>query len=156
MAPPKGIEFCWYWLEKLYSPMRSRIAANGRKRDHFPGLLLQHMADEIFLMQSLHDDHHAAVGLVIETAEQGVVVPVVDGLSAGFRQGFIWFQGVVDDDEVTAAAGQYSANRGCHSSSVVAKSWTASRSASRVGNRLLYQALCMTVRQSRASLSAKS
>jgi len=39
---------------------------------------------------------------------------------------------------------------------IVAKSWSARRSAKRVGNSRRYQALDMSVRQSRANLSAKS
>ena len=69
------------------------------------------MAHEVILVEPLHDDDDATVPLVVEAGQQGVVVPVVDSLSLGFRQCFIRLQWVIDNQVVRAPAGQHTADR---------------------------------------------
>jgi len=69
------------------------------------------MANEVILVQPLHDDDDAASPLVVETGEEGIVVPVVDRLSANFGESLVRLQRIVDDDDVGAAAGQDAAVR---------------------------------------------
>src|SRR5207248_7776110 len=52
-----------------------------RKAQDLPTLLREHMADEIVLVQPLHDDDDGAMALVVEPAVKGVVVPLVGGFS---------------------------------------------------------------------------
>src|ERR1700730_7120795 len=87
------------------------MLGNRRERHHLPRLLPKHMAHKIILMQPLHNQYDRAARLIVEPAVQGVVVPVVDGLSARFGKRLLGFHGVVDDDVVSAPAGQYAADR---------------------------------------------
>src|SRR6266576_6947500 len=72
------------------------------------------MADEVILMQPLHDYDDRAPLLVVEPRQEGMVIPIVDCLTPGFRQRLVWLERIVDDDQVPAAAGQYAADRGRH------------------------------------------
>jgi len=65
------------------------------------------MADQIVLVQALHHDDDAAGELVIEAADQGVVVPVVYSFAACVGESFVRLQGIVDDDGVGAASGEH-------------------------------------------------
>ena len=53
---------------------------DGRKAHDFPGLLLEDVANEIVLVQPLHDDHDGALTLVVEPAVEGVAEPIIGGL----------------------------------------------------------------------------
>ena len=44
------------------------------------------MADEVVLVQALHDQDDAAIALVVEAAAERVIVPIVQP-SAGFPRG---------------------------------------------------------------------
>jgi len=48
-----------------------------RKAEDLPRLLCENVADEVVLVQPLHDDHDSAVALVVEAAVEGVVKPLV-------------------------------------------------------------------------------
>src|SRR3984893_5851182 len=76
------------------------------------------MPDEIILVKSLHDNDDAALGLVVESAQQGVVIPFIDCLPPRFGQRLIGFEGIVDDDQIGAATGQPPADRGRHAGSL--------------------------------------
>ncbi len=65
------------------------------------------MTDQIIQMQALHDNDDAAGRLAVQAAEQGMVEPVVGIVALGFRQGFIRFQRIVDDDKVATATGEH-------------------------------------------------
>jgi hypothetical protein len=52
---------------------------------NLPRLLLEDMADEIIFMQTLHDQHDGAVLLIVETAIEGVVIPLIGGVAARSR-----------------------------------------------------------------------
>ena len=78
-----------------------------------PGLVFEHMTGQIVLMQALHDQHDRAVQLVVKSAVERVVVPVVDHFALALRLGVQRLDRVVDDDRVGAAPGQDAADRGC-------------------------------------------
>src|SRR5207248_5731791 len=52
------------------------------KHQYVPAFLLQDMTDQVVLMQPLHNDDDAAPRLVIEPAEERVVVPFIDRVTA--------------------------------------------------------------------------
>ena len=60
-----------------------------RKAHDLPRLLGEHMANEIILVQPLHDDDDGAVALVVEPAVEGVVKPVVGRLPLGVGERFL-------------------------------------------------------------------
>ncbi len=62
------------------------------------------MTDEVILVQPLHNDDDRASLLVVEPGQKRMVVPFVDGVAPGFRQGLVGLQWVIDDDQVGAAA----------------------------------------------------
>ena len=49
---------------------------DGRKAEHLPSLLRENMADQIVLVQPLHDDDDGAMPLVVEPAVERVVKPL--------------------------------------------------------------------------------
>jgi hypothetical protein len=53
---------------------------DGRKAQDIPVLLLEDVANQIVLVQPLHNDHNGAVTLVVEPAVEGMVVPLIGGL----------------------------------------------------------------------------
>src|SRR5438270_8517336 len=69
-------------------------------------------ADEIVLVQPLHDDHDGAVPLVIEPAVEGVVVPLVGGLPLRLGERLLRLQRIIDQNDVGAASGQHAAGGG--------------------------------------------
>jgi hypothetical protein len=75
-------------------------------------LLREDVADEIVLVQPLHDDDNHAVALVIMPAVEGMVEPVVGAVSLRLGQRLLGLQRIVDNDDVGAAAGQHTAGRG--------------------------------------------
>ena len=52
-----------------------------RKAQDLPRLLREHVADEVVLVQPLHDDDDRAVALVVQSAVESVVVPLVGGFA---------------------------------------------------------------------------
>ena len=85
---------------------------DGRKADHLPGLLLEHVADQIVLVQPLHDQHDRAMALVVQPAVERMLVPGVGGSTLRVRQGLIRLERVVDHDQVGASPGQHASDRG--------------------------------------------
>jgi hypothetical protein len=63
-------------------------------------------------VQPVHDQDDGPRSRVVEPAVEGVVVPLHWLLPLGLRQGLLGFQGIVDDDDVGAAPGQHTADRG--------------------------------------------
>src|SRR6476659_2714035 len=70
------------------------------------------MSDRIINMQSLHDDDHRAVPLIIKTRHCGCPQPVVDALAPDLRIGILGLERVIDDEDICAPTGQCAANRG--------------------------------------------
>src|SRR5262249_9689727 len=71
-----------------------------------PALLFQQMADRIVQVKALHNHDDGVLGLVIETAEQRVGVPLLGIFAGSFRIGVLRLERVINDDEVAAAAGE--------------------------------------------------
>ena len=64
------------------------------------------MADQIVLVQPLHDDDDGASLLVVLPAIEGVIVPIVGGSSLRFGERLFGFERVIDNDDIGAAPGQ--------------------------------------------------
>ena len=62
------------------------LLRDGRETKHVPLFLLQHMPDQVILMQALHDKNDGARYLIIEAADKRVIVPIVNGIPARERQ----------------------------------------------------------------------
>ena len=71
--------------------MDGALLGDCRKRQNLPFFPFRHMTDEIVLMQTLHDYDDAPRLLIVETAEKGILIPVIDGCALGLGQGFIGF-----------------------------------------------------------------
>lgn len=124
-----------------------------------PALLSHDMADEIVLVQALHDDDDHALRLVVEARVQGAVKPLIGRLALNVGNGFVGLERIVDNDQIGAATGQDAVYRSRKTGAppVVVSSCSAARGLiRRVGKRFLYQVDAMTVRQSRANLSDRA
>jgi hypothetical protein len=64
------------------------------------------MADQIVLVQPLHDDDDGASLLVVLSAVESVIVPFVGGSSLRFGERLFGLERVIDNDGVGAAPGQ--------------------------------------------------
>ena len=74
------------------------IGFGDRRKPHdFPGLLREDVADEIVLVQPLHDDDDGAAPLVVEPAVERVVVPLVGGFALRVGKRLLRLQGVIDN-----------------------------------------------------------
>src|ERR1700722_12668069 len=62
-------------------------------------------------MYALHDDKDGAAPLIVEPGDQRVLEPFIRAIALDVRIGVIRLQGVINDDEVAAAAGQSAADR---------------------------------------------
>ena len=73
---------------------------DGGEGENLPALLTYQVSDEVIFVQSLHyhDDH--ARGFVIQTGKQRAVEPFIDASALGFRNRFVGFQRIVDDDDI--------------------------------------------------------
>ena len=83
-----------------------------RKAHHLPWLLAEHVADEVVLVQALHDDDDAATAFVVEPAVESVEVPFVGGVAPRIGERLLWFGGVVDQHEIGTAPSQHPTGRG--------------------------------------------
>jgi hypothetical protein len=63
-------------------------------------------------MQALHHQHNGAMDLVIETGEEGVLVPLGTLVPSRLGLGILWLDRIIDDDDVAAPAGQGAAYGG--------------------------------------------
>src|ERR1700741_775520 len=77
-----------------------------RKAQNLPGLLRKDVADEVVLVQPLHDDDDHATALVVEPAVEGVDEPLVAGLSQFLGERLLRLKGIIDQDEVGPPSGQ--------------------------------------------------
>src|SRR5207302_3289378 len=83
-----------------------------RKAQDFPVLLSEHVADEVVLVQPLHDEDDRAVPLVVEPAVQGVDEPLVAGLPQRLGERLLRLQGIIDQDEVGTPSSQHATGGG--------------------------------------------
>ena len=67
------------------------VFGDRREAHDFPRLLREDMADEVVLVQPLHDDDNGAVALVVEPAIEGVVKPLVGRFSLRLRERLLRF-----------------------------------------------------------------
>ena len=100
--------------EALRSPDRVDLVhlvgfGDRREAHHLPRLLLEHVADQIVLVQPLHDDDDGSPAFVVEPAVEGVIEPLVGSLSPRLGERFLRLQRVIDQDDVSAAPGQHAA-----------------------------------------------
>ena len=70
----------------------------GREAENLPRLLREDMADEVVLVQPLHDNDDRAVPLVVEAAVKGVIVPCIGTVSLRCGERLVGLQRVIDDD----------------------------------------------------------
>jgi hypothetical protein len=80
--------------------------------EDIPVLLTEHVADEVVLVQPLHDDDNGAATLVVEPAVKRVIVPLVGGSSLRVGERLLRLQRIVDDDDVGAPSSQHASGRG--------------------------------------------
>src|ERR1700722_1674249 len=76
---------------------------NRGKPKHLPVPLLQYMPDQIVFMQTLHNNNDAAGIFVVQSAKEGVIEPLIDGIALCLGQCLFGLTGVVNDDEVAAS-----------------------------------------------------
>jgi hypothetical protein len=89
------------------------LDCNGWEAEDFPLSSLQDMADEVILVQVLHDDDYAARSLLLlRRLYRGVLVPLIHGVSLRLRHRFIGLQRIVNDHEAATSAREDSAHRG--------------------------------------------
>jgi hypothetical protein len=98
--------------EHRLGPVQLVVFGNRRETHDLPRLLRQHVAGEVVLVQSMHDQHDGARELVVEATIEGVVVPLVGRLALRLRQRLFRLQRVVDDNDVGTPPGQHPADRG--------------------------------------------
>src|SRR5271155_1988739 len=70
------------------------------------------MADEVVLVQPLHDNYNSATALVVEPAVEGVDEPVVGGVSLRLGERLLRLQGVIDQDDIGTASSQHALGGG--------------------------------------------
>ena len=129
------------------------LGGDGRQRHHFPLVLGQHMADEVVLVQALHDDENRAGAFVVEAGVERVVVELQT------RRRWWWsrrrsLDRIVDDDEIAPRPSSDPARPRPGDS----RCWavmSSARARSRQGDAgkdSRYQELCITMRVSVLSL----
>ena len=89
------------------------ILLGDRRQAHYlPVALPQHVPHHIVQVQALHDHDHGAGLLVVESAHDGVVQPVVGALAQSVGDGLVRLEWIVDQDDVAAQAGEHATHRG--------------------------------------------
>ena len=66
-------------------------------------------ADEVVLDQPLHDDGNGAATLVIQSAVEGVVKPLIGGFSLRLGERLLRLLRIIDQNNVGAASGRHTA-----------------------------------------------
>jgi hypothetical protein len=121
---PQRFERFALWVKRFPSSANESPTSEGRfhnallidlgdrwKRDDLPPLLFQDMADQIILMQALHDDDNHTLGFIIEARVECPVEPFVDSQAPTLRQRVAGLQRIVDDDQIRAATGENAPDR---------------------------------------------
>ncbi len=103
--------------EALRSPDRCYLVhlvgfGDCREAHHLPRLLLEHVADQVVLVQPLHDDDDGSPAFVVEPAVEGVGVPIIGGIPSRLGERLLRLQRVIDQNQVGAAPGQHAAGGG--------------------------------------------
>ena len=82
------------------------------KVEMLPTPLLDQMASKIVRVQALHHHYDRAFGFVVKPRKKGAGEPLFLRLTRAFRVRILWFERVVDNDQVAAATGQCATDRG--------------------------------------------
>jgi len=101
--------------ERPLGDMPLVLLGDRRERDDVPSFPLEDMADEVVLVQALHDDDDHAAGLVVEAGIERAVKPFVAGKAATFRHRIGGLEWIVDQNEIGATAGEHAPDRSRHS-----------------------------------------
>jgi hypothetical protein len=129
-----------------------------RKAHDLPRLLGEHMADEVVLVQPLHDDDDGTTALVVEPAVEVWTNHSLQSCRSALESASSGFKGssikMISAPRPVRTPPVEVARR--YPWRVVMNSCTAWRCANRVGKIRRYHGLIMMLRQSRASLSARS
>ena len=67
-------------------------------------------ARQVVHVDALHGDDNCTRALVVETGQQRIREPLIDGGPSLIRESVVRLEGVVDDDEVSASTGKGAAN----------------------------------------------
>jgi len=78
-----------------------------REAEHFPRLQAENVADEVVLVQPLHDDRDVVRALVVEPAVKGVDEPLVAALPLRLGLRLFGLQRVIDQNRAGPASGQH-------------------------------------------------
>ncbi len=87
------------------------LRGGSRKVEMCPSAGTKHVAGEVIFMLPLLDKDDCALLFVVKPAEQRVGAPIQQCVSRRFGISVISFQGVIDDDEIAALAGEGAAGR---------------------------------------------
>jgi hypothetical protein len=85
----------------------SSFFGDRREAEHFPRFQTEDVADEVVLVQPLHDEENGAGALVVEPAVESVEIPLVAGLLQRLGQRLFGLQQIIDRDHVSPASGQH-------------------------------------------------
>ena len=95
-----------------FAPVLLVALRDRRETEHLPPLQAEDVADEVVLMEPLHNQEDGAGALVVEPAVEGVDEPLVAGLPLRLGERLFGLQRIIDRDDVGAASGQHSTGRG--------------------------------------------
>src|SRR5262245_41250921 len=82
------------------------------KIEMLPTSLLEQMANKIVRMQALHHHYDRTFGFVVKPRKKCTGEPLFLRLTRAFRVRILWFERVVDNEQVAAATGQCATDRG--------------------------------------------
>src|ERR1700690_921683 len=94
--------------------MNLLFLGNRWERDDIPLFLIHYMADQIVLVESLHNDDDDAVLFTIQSAHERVVIPFVNARSPSFGKSIIWFKWIIENNHIRPSTSQYPAYGGRH------------------------------------------
>ena len=75
-----------------------------------PAAVPQEFAREIVLVEALHDENDGALLLVIEAGQKRRPIPIIDGTPGILRLSVASLHGIIDNDDIGAAAGEGAAD----------------------------------------------
>ena len=78
-----------------------------RESNEVPRFLLEHVGNQVILMQTLHNNDDVSALFIIQPAIERVVIPFVACIALGFRERFVRLQRIVNDGETRSASGQH-------------------------------------------------
>src|SRR5438067_4612344 len=85
--------------------------SNGWQVQMRPASLIEKMGDEVVDVQSLHHDDDCVLDLIVEPGEQSVAIPLHLIIACQIGIGVLRLERIVQDDEISAAAGERAPDR---------------------------------------------